>query len=69
MILQLDLATHATLEQVRQFLEAALTPTRAEAYGHVEPATSTPKHKIFRMLESKLLEAVLCQTHLAIESP
>ena len=41
MILQIDLATHTTLAEVRQFLEAtppeaALAPSRAEAYGHVE---------------------------------
>ena len=30
---------------------------------------SASKHKIFRMLESKLSEAVLCQTYPAIESP
>ena len=35
MILQIDLATHTTLAEVRQFLEA-LAPSRAEAYAHVE---------------------------------
>ena len=40
MILQLDLATHRTLAEVRQFLEAtppeaALAPSRTEAYEHV----------------------------------
>ena len=34
MILQIDLATHRSLAEVRQFLEA-LAPSRAEAYAHV----------------------------------
>ena len=33
------------------------------------PPPSTREHKNCRMLESKLSEAVLCQTHPAIESP
>ena len=35
MILQLDLATHTTLAEVRQFMQA-LAPTWATAYTYVE---------------------------------
>ena len=67
MILQLDLATHTTWEQVRQFLEAtppegALAPTRAEAYGHVGRTLRRFSYWKASKAEKGLLRAYLQRT-------
>ena len=65
--MRLDLATHKTLAEVRQFLEAtppeaALAPPRAEAYAHVERTLRRFSYWTAHKPERGLLRAYLQRT-------
>ncbi len=60
--MRLDLATHRTLAEVRQFLEA-LAPSRAEAYAHVERTVRRFSYwKLHKRAERGLLRTYLQRT-------